>query len=1327
MKKRALSLLLACFMVVSTFIISRPVVDVHAVEYYEDVNQWTLPMDWNTGNKAESTSGALFTTDRGWDYAERADEPWKFAFYTDVDAGTAYTASSSTTAANASNTGGIGPAPYIESRHNRWLTVDRANASSSWTSWYIGSTGRWRDTSIAYGDNETYMRLSHKNASYTPAVVFIAPLDGTYSFSELVTGTLFSYTSGSTTYTINSLATVRKNGEVIASFTPTESTPSTTLTGTVELMKGEELAFVFEQADDSFCTALPDANGATYQFKLGETVVKRTGDLTTYPTYELPMEWLNSTDIDDNGWSTSRQGEWFLTHSGNLNGTPSSSLRSAWTTGSAPTTVPKPWFEGGKNVTRNNWYINPNYRWNGTTIFNSGVEGEYFLAIPSASYNPSIVFTAPSNGEYEFSALFNGADYEGAGNGMVDANGVAIEVLATATANGKVLDSFTVKDGSLDGSLEGSVVLRAGQQLVFTFDLTTAATIADHDDFLHITGATVKKVGAVPADYTADTELPIIFDKNVAYTHTDKFGMLELHGYRTDVGIYDDTIKFEVLDDGTFIVWDTDIRRPTSGDWTAVWNGTVDGKLTGIGGHYSNSTVQRIEGSAFEFTAPYNGDFKITVACTNGWFTARLSYSKYMLKDADGNILDEITNEDATSSDRLVPRTVEATVTLAKGEKVYFIRETIDDPDNASINLSCEGDITLSIIGINHNCSADTVTYHPAASASCADGNIEHWACPCGTNYADADATVELVGATVIPGTGHVASDEFESNATQHWNLCAGGCGLVMDKGAHTWGYDGKCSVCGYACKHETDGGVISTPNCIFPGTCSICGDAVKPTDSSVHVLGDSEVAYYSNGNGTHKKVTVCCKAELAETEKCVFGDDDVCDKCGYESASNSTVEDAFDNVFNGGSNDVTVTGPTTTLPEYVTKTEGTAVEGIEYAQFNIHHLADGTIKLRHHFIINPGISCEISVNGDSVLLANVTGTNIYYFDTTPVLGKYGDADKIAVNGTVTYSVSLYSYIRKALASSELNDNQKNYLKALYDANEEAKNAEVTTSVYVGMANQRTEMGVSGRSGAYIDIYDISTGNMNTLVNSYKAPTSAISGFKFRNSAEYGEVVLITGGYDGAIVSMETGETIWMTSKAAQNSHSIELLPNGVLATASSAGSAVHLFNTALSEDQEPTILALDDAHGVLWDPEYNVLWALGRTHLWALNVTLNEDGTVSVAKNEALSVEMPMDHGHDLQSFYGNKDYLLVTGETVMLYNKVTKTFTELYYEGHSVKGIGVLPNGDIVYIYPDDLYETWNSTWINVIDSATGEITQIHSNQGRFYKLRVLNYDYQ
>lgn len=305
MKKRVLSFLIACLMVVSTFIISKPLVHVHAVDG-EDVTEWALPMDWTTGLKSQNPSADLHTAEMGYNYAEKADEPWKFAFYTDVDAGTTYVAESTNPASEYVGTSGksgvgVGPSPYIETANNRWIFVGTQNYSG----WYVCSRGRWQDTSIGKGDNINYMQFTHKNKSYTPAVVFIAPEDGLYSFSELVTGTLFEYTKDETTYTINSIATVRKNGTVLASFTPTADNPTKTLTGEIALKQGEELAFVFQQVSSTHCTVLPDANGSTYQFKLGETVVKKVGEYSESKkgaTTELKVVFSNpETFTDDLG------------------------------------------------------------------------------------------------------------------------------------------------------------------------------------------------------------------------------------------------------------------------------------------------------------------------------------------------------------------------------------------------------------------------------------------------------------------------------------------------------------------------------------------------------------------------------------------------------------------------------------------------------------------------------------------------------------------------------------------------------------------------------------------------------------------------------------------------------------------------------------------------------------------------------------------------------------------------------------------------------------------------------------------------------------------
>jgi hypothetical protein len=282
--------------------------------------------------------------------------------------------------------------------------------------------------------------------------------------------------------------------------------------------------------------------------------------------------------------------------------------------------------------------------------------------------------------------------------------------------------------------------------------------------------------------------------------------------------------------------------------------------------------------------------------------------------------------------------------------------------------------------------------------------------------------------------------------------------------------------------------------------------------------------------------------------------------------------------------------------------------------------------------------------------------------------------------------------------------------------NDKTKNN--ANSILVAMANQTKKK---------IQVFDISTGNMNDPVWEYDITVGGVSGFKVRNFAPYGDVLLVTVGTNVEMVAVDTKEVVWRTSNAPANAHSLDIMPNGIIAVGGTVGHDVHFYNI---NGEDPTEilyeLPLQDAHGVLWDPEYEVLWVLGRTNLWALNVTLNADGTVTVVKNETLSVTMPMDHGHDLQPYYGHTDKLLVTGETMMIFDKKTKEFTEVL-DQHSTKAFCVLPNGDFIYMFPDGLHEQWNTTYVNILDADTGEITKIESNQGRFYKCRVWNYNYQ
>lgn len=284
----------------------------------------------------------------------------------------------------------------------------------------------------------------------------------------------------------------------------------------------------------------------------------------------------------------------------------------------------------------------------------------------------------------------------------------------------------------------------------------------------------------------------------------------------------------------------------------------------------------------------------------------------------------------------------------------------------------------------------------------------------------------------------------------------------------------------------------------------------------------------------------------------------------------------------------------------------------------------------------------------------------------------------------------------------------------------------------VGMANQTKKC---------VEVYDISGGVMSddALVWSYPTTCSTISGFKFREHPTLGKVVLVIGGDIAEMVSYETKEVLWRVSNSSPNGHSLELLPNGVIVTGGTVGNDLHFYNLNGAKPNKILYqLPFPDAHGLLWDPKYNVLWAVGEDKLTALEVTLNEDGTVTVVKNEELSFVTPDSGLHDLQPYFGNEDWLIVsTAKHVYIYDKVNKTVTDAY-EGvlgattDHVKGVGRFLNGDMFYMYYDGGNDNgqgggWNTTYLTYIPNDSNIIGTVPSDRGRFYKCRVWYSNYQ
>lgn len=148
-----------------------------------------------------------------------------------------------------------------------------------------------------------------------------------------------------------------------------------------------------------------------------------------------------------------------------------------------------------------------------------------------------------------------------------------------------------------------------------------------------------------------------------------------------------------------------------------------------------------------------------------------------------------------------------------------------------------------------------------------------------------------------------------------------------------------------------------------------------------------------------------------------------------------------------------------------------------------------------------------------------------------------------------------------------------------------------------------------------------------------------------------GKLLVICSGGGFAKIDVKTGKAEFAGVCGAANPHSIEELPDGRVACASSDGNAV----TIIDPREHPfgkgqpskKVLALTSAHGVVWDAKRKSLWALGATEIveleylpetmeakvksrhefieagcgkWGHDLVLRKDGTLSFTTHDSVS-----------------------------------------------------------------------------------------------------------
>ncbi|MBQ1589821.1 MAG: hypothetical protein II106_03755, partial [Oscillospiraceae bacterium] len=127
-------------------------------------------------------------------------------------------------------------------------------------------------------------------------------------------------------------------------------------------------------------------------------------------------------------------------------------------------------------------------------------------------------------------------------------------------------------------------------------------------------------------------------------------------------------------------------------------------------------------------------------------------------------------------------------------------------------------------------------------------GHSAYYYCSgCNKYFSDSNAQNEItLASTNIPALGHTAGTAVKENEVAATCTAAGSYDMVV-----------YCTVCGAELSRET---------------------------TTVPALGHNWSAWTSNNDGTHSRTCSVCNE--TETHDCEFGDDDVCDVCGYERST---------------------------------------------------------------------------------------------------------------------------------------------------------------------------------------------------------------------------------------------------------------------------------------------------------------------------------------------------------------------------------------------------------------------------------------------------------
>ena len=282
---------------------------------------------------------------------------------------------------------------------------------------------------------------------------------------------------------------------------------------------------------------------------------------------------------------------------------------------------------------------------------------------------------------------------------------------------------------------------------------------------------------------------------------------------------------------------------------------------------------------------------------------------------------------------------------------------------------------------------------------------------------------------------------------------------------------------------------------------------------------------------------------------------------------------------------------------------------------------------------------------------------------------------------------------------------------------------------------------------ASIAVYDISSGEA-TLKYEFKPKKAngfSLEGYgnrvdeaRLRYSEKWETYIIMftsSSGYVG-VASYPEEKCLFEAELKGTSPHSIEYLPNGLVAVASSGGSDtskgfIRVYSTASKSGNRFAEANLVSAHAVLWDETREILWAMGSTEILAYEI--GGDSAAPTMKKIASYGCNGMKGGHDLSAICGNDDQVWVGGSVIRIFDKTTGKLIDNYagvgqINAGSVKCICSFPDGSAARTVATDVYASHDTDRFKLFEiSEGGAVVKDFVFEGRaFYKARAFLAEY-